>query len=155
MKNIVLALALLTLLATGCTELRQNLTQYQVVGRPNERGVSMAVTTNDREGVKQIVVGLGTQWRLQDRTSSSFLPAVIASFTQDWNETRYPTSLLAFENEGKIIVDLSQSSPEVGETQVYQARAQQLLNALREKFGERAVTPRLMDYVRHVQEPVK
>ncbi len=155
MKHSIFAVLLVALLAMGCTELRQNLTQYQVLGQSGERrNTRVAVTTSDREAVKEIVTGLATQWRLVDRTSISVLPSVIASYSQDWDVTRYPTSLQAYEYQGKIIVDLSQESPEVGEPRLYQARAQQLLNGLQEKFGDRAVIPQLNEVVRHIQQPV-
>ncbi len=149
-NSFVLALLWVALIGTGCSTLRQNESQYQVLGPARERGPRPAVSNADREAVKQIVYALGAEWRLHDRTSASFNPNVIGEFSQDWNETSYPMRLLAFQENGKVVVDLSQETTGVGESYQFRARTDQLLKALQEKFGDRVVTPPLAERVRHV-----
>ncbi len=150
-KNILMAVWI-ALVVLGCSTLQQNEAQYQVLGPKDDRGIVKPVSAADREAVKQIVNSFGTQWRLQDRTSISFIPTVLASYSQDWNP--HPVNLVAYSYENRIIVDLSQSTSGVGESTQFRSRKEQLLAALREKFGSRAILPKLMDYVRHVQVQV-
>jgi len=154
-NSIVLTLLWVALIGTGCSTLSQNQSQYQVLGPAKERGPRAAVSSADREAVKQVVYALAGEWRLRDRTASSFNPNVIAEFSQDWDETAYPVRLVAFEQNGKIVVDMTQETPGVGESYQFRARKEQLLTALREKFGDRAVTPPLSEYVRHVKGPAE
>jgi len=142
------------LLAIGCQSLLTNQTQVQIYGKPDERGHYAPVTAKDRAAVKEIVTALATQWRLEDRTSTSFIPTAIASFSQDWNVTAYPMNLIAWEQQGKIIVDLTQRSTGVGETALFRDRQNQLISALQQKFGERAKLPKLGEYVRHLSTGV-
>ncbi len=147
---------LLALVGVGCSTLRQNETQYQIVGPPGQRGARLPVTAADQAAVKDIVTGFAKQWRLEDRTATgTFMPSMIAYFTQDWDKTSYPLNVMAFEYKGKIIIDMTQNSPDPGESPAYRARKEALLAALNEKFGDRVIIPRLMDYVRHVPGPSK
>ncbi len=157
MKNsVILTTLLLALVGVGCSTLRQNETQYQIIGQPGQRGARLPVTAADQAAVKEIVSAFAKQWRLQDRTGTgTFMPSMIGYYNQDWNVTAYPLTLMAFEYQGKIIIDMSQNSTEIGESPEYRARKEALLAALEEKFGNRVVTPRPMDYIRNVPAPKK
>ncbi len=149
-QTILLGTLLMGMLLSGCTTIRENVTQYQIVGPTGERGIRLPVTAADRQAAKEIVSAYGNQWRLKDRTASSFLANVIAQYGQDWNETRYPMSLMAFEDKGKVVINFSHSSPEMGETELYRRRSSALFGTLQQKFGARAVMAPLIDHVRHV-----
>jgi len=157
MKHLLILMTLLlALVGAGCSTIRQNETQYQIFGQAGQRGVRLPVTATDQAAVKEIVTAFAQQWRLHDRTTTgSFMPTIIAYFNQDWNETAYPLTLMAFEHHGKIVIDMSQNSPDPGESPAYRARKEALLAALNERFGDRVVLPRLMDYVRNVSGQTK
>jgi hypothetical protein len=143
--------ALLTLavalLAAACTSLTTNQAQVNILGKPDDRGHYANVTAKDRATVKEVLSNFATQWRLDDRTSMSFIPTAVAAFSQDWNVTQYPLTLTAWEQEGKIIVDMTQKSPSVGEGLIFRERKAVLITALQEKFPNRAILPKLSEYI--------
>jgi hypothetical protein len=140
----------MAVLATACSTLTTSQSQIQIYGKPDDRGHYANVTSKDRAAVKEILTNFGTQWGLTDRTSSSFIPTVVASYSQDWNVTRYPLNLVAWEQQGKIIVDMNQKSTAVGESTLFQERKAALISALNAKFGDRAKLPKLSEFVHNM-----
>jgi len=77
---------------------------------------------------------------LQDMTSQSLLPNVIAHYQEI--DTTTPIKLVAWDHQGSILVDLIQGAEHPGETSAYQRARDRLLSDLRRQFADRvAIVP--------------
>ena len=122
---------LLAVLAAGCDTIDR--TQLRIA--PPGNTPAAAATSAEREAVKDALAPFARQYKMQDMTGQSFLPNVIVQYQQ--MDTTTPLKLVAWENNGAILVDLFQGSPEPGVTGNYQRARDQLIQLLRTQFADR------------------
>ncbi len=140
---IACSLVLSALFLAGCDTV--NHAQLHVVTPKVERGMKATITSADRETVKQIVTEIATRWRFEDRTGISLTPDTLCSYSQP--DVKHPISVKAWVAGDRISVDVQQPPPEVGESLVYQRFRNEVMTALKGKFGERVKLSQKMDHV--------
>jgi hypothetical protein len=129
-SNLWICSLFLIALAVGCDTIDR--TQFRIA--PAGSGAA-AVAPAEREAVKDALAPFAKHYKMQDMTSQSFLPSVIVQYQQI--DTTTPLKLVAWENNGAILVDLFQGAAEPGVTGTYQRARDQLIQLLRTHFGER------------------
>ena len=122
---------LLVLLTAGCDTIDR--TQFRI--DPARAGARTAVPAAEREAIKDALQPFAKQFKLQDTTAQSLIPNVIVQYQQ--MDTTTPLKLIVWDNNGAVLVDLFQGSSEPGVTGTYQRARDQLIQLLREQFGER------------------
>ena len=125
----------LSFLWAGCGTV--NHTQYQLNGPRRADGLHAAVSTEDRERVKEIVTAHAARFKLQDFSQSSRIPNLIAYFQEA--DAQNPIKLSARTVGDKILIDLMGTLPEVGETLTYRTAKETLWSELKSAFGERVI----------------
>jgi hypothetical protein len=131
-QSIVVPVVLSFLLA-GCGTV--NHTQYQLSGPPRVDGLHAAVSAQDRDQVKEIVMAHAARFKLKDFSQSSRIPNLIVYFQEP--DAQNPIKLSARVVGDNILIDLMGTLPEVGETLTYRAAKEALLSELRSAFGGR------------------
>jgi hypothetical protein len=104
------------------------------------------VSTEDREAVREVLASTASELRLKDFTDSSIVPETIAFYQQAGTTT--PLKLLAWVEDGRILIDLLQFPEEPGETRLYQRARDILQERLRSRFGERSTLVNFRDIER-------
>ena len=130
-NNLWMFLLLLVVLGAGCDTIDR--TQLRI--GPADTGAAAAAPPAEREAVKDALAPFARQYKMQDMTAQSFLPSVIVQYQQI--DTTTPLKVVAWENNGAILVDLFQGASEPGVTGTYQRARDQLIQILRTRFGER------------------
>src|SRR5687767_3222963 len=119
------------ILAVGCDTIDR--TQYRIEPRTTAQGTRVAVTAADIEMVKAVLQPFAAEYKMQDITHQSLIPTALVLYQQ--YDTTKPLKLVAWTQEGAIIIDLAHDSPEPGESAVYLKAKDQLLADLRRQFG--------------------
>lgn len=133
------------LAATGCDTIDR--TQIRIAPVQSRTGARTVVSATEREAVKGALQPIVRQLKLQDITRQSLIPNVIVHYQQ--MDTTSPIKLIAWESTGAILVDLMQGEGDPGESGVYQRARDNLLQILREQFGERVT---LVPYRREAEQ---
>jgi len=121
------------LILTGCSN-TINRAQYYVQPAHQE-GVQASISEADRGAVIAIVTQTAGQLSLRDLTSISRIPNTLAFFQGAL--TDHPIKLVARESDGQIVVDFMHTPGSLGETESFRQARQDLLAALRTRFGSR------------------
>src|SRR6185503_10839742 len=121
------SLLLATSLVAGCDTIDR--TQVRINPAETRSGTRMPLSATDREALKTALQPIAAQLKLQDMTGQSLIPNVIVHFQQ--MDTTTPIKLIAWENNGGLLVDLMQGAPTPGETGVYQRARDNLVEILR------------------------
>lgn len=122
-------MASLALVLTACTTTTR--TRFEITPGENPPRAS----AEDREAVKQVLAETASKLRLTDFTSSSIVPETIAFYQQA--EKVDPLKVIAWGENGRILVDVIQVPREPGESAIYQRAREMLREGLRNRFGER------------------
>jgi hypothetical protein len=93
-------------------------------------------SADDREAVKEMLAAIAAPLRLKDFTVSSIVPETIAFYQQA--DTTNPLKIIAWVEDGRIMVDLLQFPGEPGETRLYQRARDLLQKEMRSRFGDRS-----------------
>ena len=140
-----LAFLLIALVAVGCDTIDR--TQYRIEPRLTANGTRIAVTAGDAEMVKAVIQPFATEFKMRDVSHLSLIPNALSTYQQ--YDTRTPMKLVAWTQDGAIIIDLAHDSPEPGESPVYVKAREQLLADLRRQFGERVT---IVPYKREAEQ---
>jgi hypothetical protein len=84
---------------------------------------------------------------MQDVSHQSLIPNALATY-QQYDTTR-PLKLIAWTQDGAVIIDLAHDAPDPGESAIYMKARQQLLADLRRQFGDRAT---IVPYKREAEQ---
>ena len=125
--------ALVVLLAAGCDTI--NHAQFQVAGQTAAGGTRLAISSDDREAVRQIVQAAAQQLHYEDRLPLSLTPNTIASYAEPDNEN--PITILAWVKDQTIVVDIIHRPTDLGESSAYRKAHDLLLASLQNRFGTR------------------
>jgi hypothetical protein len=87
---------------------------------------------------------------MQDVSRQTLIPNAVATYQQ--YDTSRPMKLVAWTQEGAVVIDLAHDSPEAGESPAYIKAREQLLAALRRQFGDRAT---IVPYKREAEQRQK
>jgi hypothetical protein len=128
-----LAFLLIALVAVGCDTIDR--TQYRIEPRLSSSGTRISVSAPDAEMVKAVLQPFAAEYKMRDVSHLSIIPSALATYQQ--YDTTTPMKVIAWTQEGAIIIDLAHDSPSPGETPVYIKAREQLLTDLRRQFGER------------------
>jgi hypothetical protein len=139
------SLLLAGLMAAGCDTIDR--TQVRIAPVQSRTGARTVTTAQDREAVRNALQPIVRQLKLQDITRQSLIPNVIVHYQQ--MDTTSPVKLIAWENNGAILVDLMQGEGNPGESGIYQRARDNLIDILRTQFGERAT---LVPYRREAEQ---
>jgi hypothetical protein len=123
----------LALAAVGCDTIDR--TQYRIEPRTTGSGTRVAVSAADIEMVKAVLQPFAADFKMRDAIHQSLIPNALVLY-QQYDTTR-PMKLIAWTQEGAIIIDLAHDAPEPGESAVYLKAREQLLADLRRQFGNR------------------
>lgn len=129
---IVVPFALLSLVA-GCGTV--NHAQYQVTGPRRADNTQAAVSADERERVREILTTIAARFKLKDFTETCLVSNVIVYFQEEDSDN--PIKLTARHMNGKVLIDLMRTLPEMGETLRHQALKETLLSELKNAFGDR------------------
>ena len=132
---------LLLLCLTACNTATR--TRLQI----NTADSASSVSTEDRDAIREVLASLASELRLKDFTSSSIVPETVAFYQQA--DTTNPLKLIAWVEDGRVLVDLMQFPGAPGETRIYQRARELLMDKLRSRFGERSA---LVDF-RELERP--
>jgi len=138
---IACSLLLAGLFVAGCDSINQS--QIQVMPRRSATGTAVAtVSASEREAVKKALTEIAAKHKFEDRTSLSLHPDIICDYYQP-NTTQPPSKnpmrLAAWTYRDRVVIDLSQKSPEGGEPVAYQNLRKEIVTDLQLKFGDRVV----------------
>ncbi len=125
--------AFVVLLAAGCDTI--NHTQFQVAGQTAASGTRLAISSDDREAVRQTVQAAAQELHYEDRLSLSLTPNTIASYAEPDNEN--PITIVAWLKDQTIVVDIIQKPTDLGESSAYRKVHDLLLASLKNRFGTR------------------
>jgi hypothetical protein len=139
---------LIALLAAGCDTIDR--TQYRVEPRTTANGTRVAVTAADIDMVKAVLQPFANEFKMQDVSRQTLIPNALATYQQ--YDTSRPMKLVAWTQDGAVVIDLAHDSPEPGESAAYMKAREQLLAALRRQFGDRA---RIVPYRREAEQRQK
>jgi hypothetical protein len=133
-----IGLLLLALTVIGCDTIDR--TQFRVEPRVTAHGTRVALNAADIDMVKAVLQPFAAEFKMRDVSHLSLIPNALALYQQ--YDTGTPMKLVAWTQEGAIIVDLAHNSPDLGESPMYLKARNQLLADLRRQFGERvAIVP--------------
>ena len=130
-KEKSLALFLSLSLLAGCTV--PNQARYQI-SPPGPAGA--AATAVDKENVKEILQNVAKPLKLQDMTGSSLVPNTVLYLQEIDSNT--PVKLIAWTEEGKILIELMHWPDTLGETLPYRSAREYIESELKRRFGERS-----------------
>ena len=129
---------LAALLLVGCDTFDR--VQYRVEPRTMASGTRVAINAADIEMVKAILHPFAADFKMRDISQQALTPNAVAVYQQ--YDTGTPMKLVAWTQEGAMIIDLAHDSPEPGESRMYVKAREQLLADLRRQFGKRvAIVP--------------
>lgn len=131
----VFALFLLMLALIGCDTIER--TQIRIDPRTTQHGTRVALNAADIDMAKAVLQPFARQYKMQDISHQSLVPNALVLYQQ--YDTSSPMKLVAWTQDGSIIIDLAHDSPELGESSAYIKARDQLLADLRRQFGERVV----------------
>ncbi|HKQ39793.1 MAG TPA: hypothetical protein VJ063_17070 [Verrucomicrobiae bacterium] len=131
MSKSICLLALLLL--AGCDTIDR--TQFRVEPRTTASGTRVAINAADIDMVKAVIQPFAADFKMRDISQLSLIPNALATYQQ--YDTTTPMKLVAWTQEGAIIIDLAHDSPEPGESPGYVKAREQLLADLRRQFGNR------------------
>ena len=120
-------------LLNGCSTL--NRMQFAVVPPKAPYGLKTSLTDADRATVKDLLQQAASRQQLVDRTSKSMVPNTLA-FYQSTDLTD-PIKLVAWEQEGRILIDFMHASEELGEPLNFRQARERLKQDLQDAFGPR------------------
>ena len=126
-------LLFLALAVVGCDTIDR--TQIRVEPRTTASGTRVALNAADIEMVKAVLQPIAAQYKMQDISHQALTPNALALYQQ--YDTGTPMKLVAWSQDGSIIVDLAHDSPDLGESSQYLKARDQLLADLRRQFGNR------------------
>lgn len=136
------------LLVVGCDTIDR--TQFRIEPRTTASGTRVAINAADIDMVKAVLQPFAADFKMRDISQLSLLPNALATYQQ--YDTTTPMKVVAWTQEGSIIIDLAHDSPEPGESAVYVKAREQLLADLRRQFGNRVV---LVPYRRETEQRQK
>jgi hypothetical protein len=125
----------LALIAVGCDTIDR--TQLRIEPRMTASGTRIALSAADVDMVKAVLQPFATEYRMQDIMHQSLTPNALALYQQ--YDTGTPMKLVAWTQDGAVIVDLAHNAPDPGESASYVKARDQLLADLRRQFGNRVV----------------
>ena len=128
---------LLVLLGTGCDTV--NHTQYQLNGPPTAGGARTSVSAADSGQVREVLSAIAAKLRFEDRTAVSLKPKTIGLFVQQ--ETREPVRIVAWEQDGRIAVEVTHAPSAPGESEYYRKVQDMVFTELQTRFGGRVAVP--------------
>lgn len=141
----IIGLWLLAVAVVGCDTIER--TQFRVEPRTTASGTRVAVNSADVEMVKAVLQPFARQFKMQDISHQSLIPNALALYQQ--YDTSKPMKVVAWTQEGSIVIDLAHDSPELGESSVYLKARDQLLADLRRQFGDRVL---IVPYKRETEQ---
>jgi hypothetical protein len=125
--------ALVVLLAAGCDTI--NHTQFQVAGQTAASGTRLAISTDDRDAVRQVVQAAAQELHYEDRLPQTLMPNTIASYAEPDNDN--PITIVAWVKDQTIVVDIMHKPTDLGESSAYRKVHDLLTTALKNRFGTR------------------
>jgi hypothetical protein len=139
---------------SGCDSI--NRSQIQVLPGRSRAGTAVAtVPATEREAVKQVLQQIALKHKFEDRTALSLHPDVLCDYYQPVTvqpPSKNPMRLTAWVSGDRIAIDLSQKSVEGGESIAYQNLRKQIIDDLKERFGDRvAQVPKTRQVTARVQ----
>jgi hypothetical protein len=140
-----IACSLLALALVGCDTIDR--VQYRVEPRVNASGTRLAINAGDVEMVKAVLQPLAADFEMRDISQQALIPNALATYQQ--YDTTHPMKMIAWTQDGAIIVDLAHDSPEPGESAAYVKARDQLLADLRRQFGNRVT---IVPYKREAEQ---
>lgn len=144
-KFAFLLIGLIALIAAGCDTIDR--TQYRIEPRTTANGTRIAVTAADLDMVKAVLQPFASEFKMRDVSHLSLIPNALSTYQQ--YDTANPMKLIAWTQDGAIIVDLAHDSPEPGESPMFIKAREQLLSDLRRQFGERVT---IVPYKREAEQ---
>jgi hypothetical protein len=133
------------LLLIGCDTIDR--TQFRVEPRTTSSGTRVAVNAADMEMVRAVLQPFAADFKMKDISQLSLIPNAVATYQQ--YDTSTPMKLVAWTQDGAMIIDLAHDSPEPGESGVYVKAREQLLADLRRQFGNRVT---IVPYKREAEQ---
>ena len=131
MSKLICLLALLFLV--GCDTIDR--VQYRIEPRTTASGTRVAINATDIEMVKTVLQPFAVDFKMRDIGHLALTPNALATYQQ--YDTGNPMKLIAWSQDGAIVIDLAHDSPEPGESPMYVKAREQLLADLRRQFGNR------------------
>src|SRR5436190_9697681 len=126
------------LLLVGCDTIDR--VQFRIEPRTSASGTRVAINAADVEMVKAVLQPFAADFKMRDISHLALTPNALATYQQ--YDTGTPMKLIAWTQEGTIVIDLAHDSPDPGESPMYVKAREQLLADLKRQFGNRvAVVP--------------
>ena len=140
-KSLTMLAAVAAMALGGCGE-TANRSQYQFGGAPVGENAAVNFTTEDRESLRQLIASVADRFKLQDMTAGSLVPGVFAHFRQI--DASYPVQIVGYNAGQRPIVEVIQTHPYGGETDLYRHVKEALVEEIDRQFkGRVEVTPEL------------
>src|SRR5260370_31168362 len=102
--------ALVVLLAAGCDNINQP--QFQVGGQTAASGTRLAISTDDRDAVRQVVQAAAQELHYEDRLPQTLTPNTIASYAEPDNEN--PITIIAWVKDQTIVGHIMHKPTDLG-----------------------------------------
>jgi hypothetical protein len=105
------------------------------VGQTAASGTRLAISTDDRDAVRQVVQAAAQELHYEDRLPQTLMPNTIASYAEPDNDN--PITIVAWVKDQIIVVDIMHKPTDLGESSAYRKVHDLLTTALKNRFGTR------------------